>query len=266
VEARYELSLDDYITALAFMRATPKKPRQGELPAWVSRLVLIFLLSIGPVGLVFAMGIAIRERGLNDIVRDARDNLVSMNALLPWFALVPLTFAGIVYSHMGRRMVVAFLAIVGIGILVLCALSLDTVPLRNPLYVLPWLLVGSAWWEAWRAYVVRTGYKRLWKGLQQLHGFRTMHWDDQGMTVASPAITESIRWTSVTAWREAPGLILVHISDFAYEIVPKRAFEDPQLLNSFRQALIDATTPGRRGFQVVDVKPPAAAPTITPRD
>ncbi|MGB2713786.1 MAG: YcxB family protein [Vicinamibacterales bacterium] len=75
---------------------------------------------------------------------------------------------------------------------------------------------------------------------RQQHGLRRTHeitWTDTGLTVSGEDGQSTTRWTDFHKARELDDQFLLFLSDAIFLMIPKRAFPDSSLLQSFRESI-----------------------------
>ena len=75
---------------------------------------------------------------------------------------------------------------------------------------------------------------------RQQRGMRRTHeitWSDKGLTVSGEDGQSTTRWTDFHNSRELDDQFILFLSDAIFLMIPKRAFPDSSLLQSFRESI-----------------------------
>jgi hypothetical protein len=81
--------------------------------------------------------------------------------------------------------------------------------------------------------------RRLFRQQKTLHRPFELSWTTEALTLTAEHGTSTIHWPDFHKHREDTGLFLLFLSDANFLMVPKRAFPDPALLQSFRDVVAE---------------------------
>jgi hypothetical protein len=100
--------------------------------------------------------------------------------------------------------------------------------------VLPTILIWLAWRVGW-APTQRA--RRLYKQTAGAGEEVTLEYGGQGLHFSTARGAHRMKRDEIHAWRESSGLLLMHLNDAHWIMVPKRAFASAEALDSFRRLL-----------------------------
>jgi len=66
---------------------------------------------------------------------------------------------------------------------------------------------------------------------------------DSGIESSNANSTNRLPWNHLIRWKEGPALFVVYQSDLIFNIVPKRCFAEPDLVDAFRSLLTERLGP-----------------------
>lgn len=202
----------------------------------------------------------------------ARSQLAqSADILLPAFAVVAIivpvqALAGVLrapnWRAIGGAALSLLLLAVTLGLLYFSTTLSTRGVARWPSLPLSAVLAPHMSWLAFvlivATLIIRTrslNTRLTWSGQQHLHLPFTMDASVSGLTLVTPNVRNEYSWNGVTAFVETPNLFLIHVSDLAFHIVPKRGFTSAEELDAFRNMLRNLIPSTKPAFEVL----PAAA-------
>lgn len=80
-------------------------------------------------------------------------------------------------------------------------------------------------------------WKRLYAQQKSLHAPITCRFDDTGLALSTPLGQGHRPWSHYIRLRENDAVILLYHSDILFDLIPKRWFADPAMLQAFRTEL-----------------------------
>jgi hypothetical protein len=120
--------------------------------------------------------------------------------------------------------------------------------LRILVLIIPGLLmVGYIW------FLLRSrseAARRVWDNEPSLQLRRTLDADRSRVIIDNGQTRIERKWNSFRRFIESPNLFLLYTSDYAFDIVPKRAFASPAQVDEFRRLLEQQIQPPTGGFPV----------------
>jgi hypothetical protein len=251
---RFVCTLDDFVDAHKVHRRPARRKRIGL----GERLLFIWIL-LAAIAVILALAIA------EGVYRRARGGpgptvelLVTNWAIamavpwLPWLLIMGLLWfaaSGVIGPNERRptRQMLLVMAVVALLNAIVSAIASGgpsaprpaEPPERDvPLIVsmLPWLtLFGVIWFYVFR--YLRGMLPRHWDAQPHLRREQTMEQTDHGLRFDDGLCVRDYQWSGFTKFREGDGLFVLYISDVGYHMVPKRAFNAPGAIESFRRLL-----------------------------
>jgi hypothetical protein len=92
---------------------------------------------------------------------------------------------------------------------------------------------GAITFETLRRFLIPRRARRLFAQQKNLRRPTVFHWDDHGLSWTSVQSSGTTPWTDYLKWRENEHMFLLYHSDLMFQMLPKRAFRDAELLKSF---------------------------------
>ena len=85
--------------------------------------------------------------------------------------------------------------------------------------------------------------RRIYRQQKAMQRPRTLSWDDDYLTSEGADSTARIPWSDFIRWRENDQLFMLYLSDVAFHIVTKRAFNDADEISAFRRLVQQKIAP-----------------------
>jgi hypothetical protein len=242
----YTCTFEDFAAANRLHR----KPAPGQGPTTMERLFFFWVL-LAAIGFFFVCAIAAGVYAGMTGARSTADGpldfvvavlapwmLYSIICALLWFALA----AALIPSDRRafRNLMLIFLALMLLNGIVTTAMTGWT---RTPTPVVepapqdggglaslaPWVLIFLfIWFFVFR--LMRSMPRRHWDAQPHLALPHTMTVTDDGMRFQCAVATYDYRWSGMTKWREDDQIMLLYVSDVAFQMIPKRALSPEQLV------------------------------------
>jgi hypothetical protein len=100
------------------------------------------------------------------------------------------------------------------------------------LKIAPWFLAVSAVLAVARSGL---GVRRLWEGQQHLQRPKRLEVSEEGIVLSDAVSRSELRWPAFSHAVETPNLLLLYLSNFSFQMVPKRAFASAAEADDFRE-------------------------------
>ena len=78
-------------------------------------------------------------------------------------------------------------------------------------------------------------YKAMWEKQEHLHRPQSVEVREDGLVISDAVTRAENRWDAFTHVRETPNLFMLYSSDYAFYMLPKRAFAAEEELRQFRE-------------------------------
>jgi len=124
---------------------------------------------------------------------------------------------------------------------------------------IPWVLIfGFIWFFVFRQ--MRGVARRAWEKNLELHQQHTLEVGDDGLRLATPLAESFWRWPNFVGMTETANLVLLHMTNEAYLMIPKRAAADAARLEELKAILAAHVSQHTNAFPVVPVVPEPREP------